>query len=104
VFLLGDAASCAVRGQKVPNGYYNLERMLGAVIHHGGEIGVCGLCMDARGLTEEMRRTGCEGGLMPLTDASWTPCGGAANVSDRSGCGLLGVGAGRDRPLAGAGG
>lgn len=53
VFLLGDAASCAKAGQKVPNGYYNIERMLRAVARHGGEIGVCGTCMDARGITED---------------------------------------------------
>lgn len=52
VFLIGDAASCAKRGQNVPNGYYNLERMLSAVARRGGEVGVCGSCMDARGLTD----------------------------------------------------
>ena len=27
VFLMGDAVSCGKRGQKTPNGFYNLERM-----------------------------------------------------------------------------
>ncbi|MCK6531187.1 DsrE family protein [Myxococcota bacterium] len=53
VFLMGDAASCARAGQKVPSGYYNLEVMLGSVARHGGQIGVCGTCMDARGLGDE---------------------------------------------------
>lgn len=53
VFLMGDAASCARKGQKVPTGYYNLEIMLGAVARHGGQVGVCGTCMDARGLEAE---------------------------------------------------
>lgn len=53
VFLMGDAAACARGGQKVPSGYYNVELMLGAVVRHGGEIGVCGTCMDARGLIDE---------------------------------------------------
>ncbi len=52
VFLIGDAASCAKRNQKVPAGYYNTEVMLHAVARHGGEIGVCGSCMDARGIAE----------------------------------------------------
>jgi len=51
VFLMGDGAACAKRGQTLPNGYYNLERMLRVVIQGGGKIGVCGSCMDARGLT-----------------------------------------------------
>jgi uncharacterized protein involved in oxidation of intracellular sulfur len=53
VFLLGDAASCAKKNQKVPQGYYNVEIMLRNVGRHGGEIGVCATCMDARGLTDE---------------------------------------------------
>ena len=52
VFLMGDAAACAKRGQKVPNGYYKVENMLRAVAQSGGEIGICGTCMDARGITE----------------------------------------------------
>jgi uncharacterized protein involved in oxidation of intracellular sulfur len=53
LFLLGDGASCAKAGQKVPQGYYSLERMLRVFHSSGGEIGVCGTCMDARGLTDE---------------------------------------------------
>lgn len=52
LFLMGDAASCAKRGQKVPQGYYNVEVMLKNVIRSGSDIGVCGTCMDARGITD----------------------------------------------------
>jgi uncharacterized protein involved in oxidation of intracellular sulfur len=52
VFLIADAVSCAKRGQSVPKGYYNVEVMLRGVSHHGGEIGVCGSCMDARGIAD----------------------------------------------------
>ena len=52
IFLMGDAAACAKRSQKVPQGYYNVEVMLGAVARRSGEIGVCGTCMDARGLRD----------------------------------------------------
>ncbi len=53
VFLVGDAASCAKAGQQVPTGYYNIERMLKSAARKGAEIGVCGTCMDARGITED---------------------------------------------------
>jgi uncharacterized protein involved in oxidation of intracellular sulfur len=53
VFLIGDAASAAHRQQKVPSGFYNLEVMLGSIVSHAGVIGVCGTCMDARGITVE---------------------------------------------------
>ena len=52
VFLIGDAAACAKRGQKVPSGYYNLEVVLRNVVRNNGTIGVCGSCMDARGMTD----------------------------------------------------
>jgi uncharacterized protein involved in oxidation of intracellular sulfur len=49
VFLMGDAVACAKGGQKVPDGYYNAGDMVRMV---GGEVGLCGTCMDARGLSE----------------------------------------------------
>ena len=49
VFLMGDAVACAKSGQKVPESYYNAGDMVRMV---GGEVGLCGTCMDARGLTE----------------------------------------------------
>lgn len=54
VFCFGDAVGVAVRGQTVPNGYYHLDRMLISAAHHGAEVGLCGTCMDARGITDEM--------------------------------------------------
>ena len=53
VFLIGDAAACAHKGQKVPAGFYNIEVMLRNVARNSGEIGVCSTCMDARGLSDE---------------------------------------------------
>jgi len=50
VFLIGDAVASARSGQKVPTGYYNVQTMLGVTVKSGGLIGVCGSCMDARGI------------------------------------------------------
>jgi uncharacterized protein involved in oxidation of intracellular sulfur len=52
VFLIGDAAGCAKAHQKVPTGYYNVEVMLRGAVNHGAEVGACGTCLDARGITE----------------------------------------------------
>jgi uncharacterized protein involved in oxidation of intracellular sulfur len=52
VFLVGDGASCAKSGQKVPQGYYNVQTMLSAVVRRGGQVGVCGTCMEARGIDD----------------------------------------------------
>lgn len=50
VFLMADAANCAIAGQTTPNGYYNIERMIKSVVKKGGKVKICGSCADARGL------------------------------------------------------
>jgi uncharacterized protein involved in oxidation of intracellular sulfur len=52
VFLMGDAVVGSRRGQKVPSGYYNVQNMLVVVLRHHAAVGVCGSCMDARGITD----------------------------------------------------
>jgi len=52
VFLIGDAAACAKSGQKVPEGFYNLQLMLNKIARAGSTVGVCGTCMDARGIAD----------------------------------------------------
>ena len=48
---MADAVACAKAGQKVPQGYYNLELMTKAICR-GGEVLLCGTCMDARGIAD----------------------------------------------------
>src|SRR3546814_843662 len=52
VFLMADSVLCAKTGQKTPDGYYNIERMLKRILIGGGQVLLCGVCMDARGLTD----------------------------------------------------
>lgn len=53
IFLMADAVLAAKAGQKTPDGYYNVERMLKRVLLGKGEVLLCGTCMDARGLGED---------------------------------------------------
>lgn len=53
LFLMADAVTAARRGQKPPEGYYNIELMLKRVIRSNSRVMLCGTCMDARGLTGE---------------------------------------------------
>jgi uncharacterized protein involved in oxidation of intracellular sulfur len=70
VFLLGDAVACAVAGQQLPDGHYHLDRMLKPFLRRG-QVGLCGTCMDARGLREDKMVDGARGStLEELTD--WT--------------------------------
>ena len=52
IFLMADAVSCGRKGQKTPDGYYNLERMLKRFAAGKHKLLLCGTCMDARGLSE----------------------------------------------------
>jgi len=53
VFLMADAVVAARKGQKTPDGYYNMERMLKRVVTGKGAVLLCGTCMDARGMTDD---------------------------------------------------
>ena len=35
VFLVGDGVNCALSGQKTPDGYYNVERMIKSLAQRG---------------------------------------------------------------------
>ncbi len=71
IFLIGDAISCAISGQKTPDGYYNLGRMIRLLITKKVSIKCCGTCIDARGLKEESLISGVErGGMSDL--AKWS--------------------------------
>ena len=50
IFLMADAVTCALPGQNTPQGYYNIERMLRAVISKGAQVKACGSCSEARGI------------------------------------------------------
>jgi uncharacterized protein involved in oxidation of intracellular sulfur len=52
IFLMADAVFCGLPGQKTPDGYYNLERMLKGLINKGAQIKACGTCSDARGVRQ----------------------------------------------------
>lgn len=72
LFLMGDAAFIAKRGQKPPNGFYNLQVMLGKLVRLAPErVDVCGECMDARGMAETELIPGTQRGTIEKL-AYWT--------------------------------
>lgn len=70
VFLMGDAVVCAVAGQRTPDGYYALDRMLRGLTRHGGRVACCGTCLDARGLGEHLIEEAARSSMEEL--ATWT--------------------------------
>ena len=71
MFLMGDAVTVAKVGQKTPDGYYNLERMLKGCTIKGVAIGACGTCMDARGMANDPLVEGVRRSTMAEL-ATWT--------------------------------
>lgn len=69
MFLLGNAAACAKKGRKTPDGFYTLERTLKGLTTPRRLVGVSGTCMDARGIAETELAEGCRRStLEELTD------------------------------------
>lgn len=52
VFLLADAVAAAKKGQKVAEGFYNVEKMLARLVAAEVQVLLCGTCMEARGITD----------------------------------------------------
>ena len=50
IFLMADAVTGALPNQSTPQGYYNVERMLKAVINKGARVKICGTCAEGRGI------------------------------------------------------
>ena len=63
VFLMADAVLAAKAGQKTPDGYYNLERMLKRTAT-AGRVLLCGTCMDARGISDVELMSGAQRSTM----------------------------------------
>lgn len=69
VFLMGDGVTAAMAGQKTPDGYYALDKMLLVAARGGADILCCGTCIDARGIKPEMLIEGARRSTMDeLTD------------------------------------
>ncbi|MBK8242509.1 MAG: DsrE family protein [Saprospiraceae bacterium] len=60
IFLMADAASCAVANQTTPNGYYNIEKMMKLSLIKGAKVKICGSCAEARGLKNVQLIDGAE--------------------------------------------
>ena len=71
VFLMADAVTCGLKGQKTPDGYYNLGNMIRQFVRSGGNVRCCGSCMDARGIAEENLVKGASRSTMSEL-AEWT--------------------------------
>jgi uncharacterized protein involved in oxidation of intracellular sulfur len=50
IFLMADAATCAIPNQNTPAGYYNIERMIKSILSKEGKVKICGTCADTRGI------------------------------------------------------
>ena len=65
IFLMADAASCAIANQKTPDGFYNIERMIKSALNKGAKVKICGSCAEARGLKDVPLIEGTEISTLP---------------------------------------
>jgi len=70
IFLMGDGVNCAIAGQKTPDGYYNVERMLKSMAQRG-QVATCQTCIEARRIDPERFVEGVQPGNMDLL-GEWT--------------------------------
>jgi len=70
VFLMGDAVAAAKKGQQLPEGYYNLEKMIGEAAAKGAEVRCCGTCLKSRGIADSELVEGAQRGTMIML-ANW---------------------------------
>ena len=71
IFMIVDSITAALPNQITPEGYYNLEKMLKAIMNKGAEIKLCGTCIRARGMKELKLIDGIELGNMKIL-SDWT--------------------------------
>lgn len=73
LFLMGDAVFVAKRDQHPPGGFYNLQVMLNKItrLAAADRVDVCGVCMDARGMSDEELLPGTQRATMEKL-AYWT--------------------------------
>ncbi len=57
---MADGVICALPNQNTPNGYFNIERMLKAVLMKNGSVKLCGSCCEARGIKDVKLLNGVE--------------------------------------------
>ena len=62
IFLLEDGVAVAKKGQRPPEGYYNLEKMLTELVQNGAKVRACSTCLQARGLGQSDLAVGVEAG------------------------------------------
>jgi len=64
IFLIEDGVTVAKKGQRPPEGYYNLEKMLAELVQNGAKVRACSTCLQARGLSQSDLVQGVEAGKL----------------------------------------
>ncbi len=71
IFLQSEAVYAALKGQNPPHLKYRMDEMLTNLVELGAQIGLCGVCMDARSIAEEVVIDGVKRSTMAEL-ADWT--------------------------------
>lgn len=55
VYLMSDAVVCALDGQNVKQGNYNIGTMLSEIMNAGGKVCICTSCAESRGIDNPLK-------------------------------------------------
>lgn len=70
IYLMDDGVFNAIKGQKTPEGYYNIERLIKSLVKRNSDVYIWGSCSDARGVSENIIIDGVKRGSMEIL-AEW---------------------------------
>ena len=69
IYLIADGVYAALTNDKTPTGFYNIEKMMEAIVQKGGIVKMCTSCGEARGIKDSKLIAGVEWtNLKTLTD------------------------------------
>ena len=69
IYMMDDGVLNAIRGQKTPDGYYNIERLINSLVKRNSDVYIWGSCSDTRGVSENIVIDGIKrGGIDILAD------------------------------------
>ena len=70
IYMIDDGVLNAIKGQKTPDGYYNIERLIKSLVKRNSDVYIWGSCSDTRGVSDDIIIDGVKRGNLDIL-AEW---------------------------------
>ena len=70
IYMIDDGVLNAIKGQKPPDGYYNIERLIKSLVKRNSDVYIWGSCSDTRGVSDDIIIDGVKRGNLDIL-AEW---------------------------------